>query len=62
MLKKNYLVSNVLYLSNAHNKKYRDYFYEMHNLLFKIKNDLNHEFLIKKIKDEVCHSDFKRLT
>ena len=63
MLKKNYLVSNVLYLSNAHNKKnIDDYFYEMHNLLFKIKNDLNHEFLIKKIKDEVCHSDFKRLT
>jgi len=63
MLKKNYLVSNVLYLSNAHNKKnIDDYFYEMHNLLFKIKNDLNHDFLIRKIKDEVCHSDFKRLT
>ena len=44
MLKK-IICINVLYLSNAHNKKnIDDYFYEMHNLFFKIKNDLNHEF------------------
>ena len=62
MLKKKYLVSNILYLSTSHNKKnIDDYFFEMHKLLFKIKNNLNNDFLSKNIQ-EVCHSDFKRLT
>lgn len=63
MLSKNYLVSNVLYLSLSHNKKNIDkYFERLYEILFKAKNNLNHEYLDSQIKDEVCHSDFKRLT
>lgn len=63
MLKKSYLVSNVVYLSSAHNTKNIDrYFEEIYELLYKIKDNLNHEFLDKNLKNEVCHSDFKRLT
>jgi len=63
MLKKGFLVSNVLYLSRSHNKQNIDQYFEaLYDVLYKINGNLNEKYLEKNIKGKVCHSGFKRLT
>ena len=59
MLKKNYLASNVVYVSIAHSKKVIDrYLKELDKVFYKISKFSDP---IKEIKIEEAHQDFKRL-
>ena len=59
MLKKNYLASNVIYVSIAHTKKIIDlYLKDLDKVFQKISKIKNRK---KEIKIEQAHQDFKRL-
>ena len=62
MLKKNYLVSNVIFLSILHNKKFIDKYISYLDKVFKlIKKCEEGESLKKYLKHKVCFSPFDRL-
>ena len=62
MLKKGYLASNTVYLSTTHNKKLIDnYIKNLDVIFYKIKEIELSKKEINFLKNDVCHSTFKRL-
>jgi glutamate-1-semialdehyde aminotransferase len=63
MLKKRFLVSNIIYLSYAHNKKIIDLYLDAaYNVFLKIKSGLEKGNLNEQLRGAICHSGFSRLT
>lgn len=63
MLEKNFLVSNVIYLSYAHTKETIDHYLDASYRVFtRIKKGIEEENLKELLKGPVCHSGFSRLT
>ena len=63
MLSKGYLAGNSVYVCTEHTPKVINGYFEALDDVFKLINECENGRDIKKLlKDEVCHTEFKRLT